>query len=235
MSMVLYELEGSAGLRYSQFSWRSRLALAHKQVDVILRPVAVSDKAALAFSGQDKVPVLVDGETVVCDSWAIANYLEEQVSDRPSLFGDEAARALAGFVVNWVDRQVVPALVPMVALDVVDCVGSPDAAHLRNQFERVFGRTLEQLAEDREQRVAGFRRVLAPARAVLRDAPFLSGAGPAYSDYALFSAFQWLRLVSLFDPVEQGDPVDAWRERMLDLFGGLARSHPSRRERIARG
>ena len=29
--------------------------------------------------------------------------------------------------------------------------------------------------------------------------------------------------------------IDFEEMRMLDLFGGLARSHPSRRERIARG
>lgn len=232
--MVLYELEGRAGLRYSQYSWRSRLALAHKGVDVAFHPVAVSDKAALAFTGQGRVPVLVDGERVVCDSSAIANYLEERVPDGPSLFGDDTAWTLAGFLVNWVDRQVVPALVPMVAVDVVACVGEQDAAHLRGQFEHAFGRTLEELAEDRDRRAAGLRRLLAPARAVLRDVPFLSGVRPAYADYALFSAFQWVRLVSSFEPLEQDDPVATWRERMLDLFGGLARSHPSRRERTER-
>ncbi len=231
MSMVLYELAGRNGVRYSQFSWRSRLALAHKGIPIALRAVAVSDKAALAFSGQDKVPVLVDGERVIPDSWAIATYLEEHYPDRPSLFGDATARALAAFAAQWVDRQVVPVLVPLLAVDVVACVDAADAAHLRGQFEHAFGATLEELAADRQRRIKAFRRAIAPARAVLRTTPFLSGARPAYADYALFSVLQWARLVSPFEPLEDGDPVGAWRETMLDLFDGLARSHPARRER----
>ena len=74
----------------SQFSWRTRLALAHKELAFESRPVRVSDKAAIAFSGQDKVPILVDGDTVVSDSWRIADYLETSFPERPSLFGCEA-------------------------------------------------------------------------------------------------------------------------------------------------
>ncbi|MGE3147263.1 MAG: glutathione S-transferase N-terminal domain-containing protein, partial [Pseudorhodoplanes sp.] len=74
--VILYELGGPNGRHYSQFSWRTRLALAHKGIDWQSQPVRVSDKAAIAFSGQDKVPILKDGDTVVPDSWKIAEYLE---------------------------------------------------------------------------------------------------------------------------------------------------------------
>ena len=84
MTMVLYELGAPGDLRYSQFSWRARMALALKGADVEFRPVAVSDKAAIAFSGQDKVPILVDGDRVVSDSWAIAEYLEAAIADYQS-------------------------------------------------------------------------------------------------------------------------------------------------------
>ena len=46
------------------------------------------DRAA----GSEKVPVLLDGETAVVDSWTIANYLEDTYPDRPSLFGGEGVR-----------------------------------------------------------------------------------------------------------------------------------------------
>jgi hypothetical protein len=67
MALVLYELGGRNDARYSLFSWRTRLALAHKGLSAELRPVRVSDKAAIGFSGQGKVPILVDGERVVVD------------------------------------------------------------------------------------------------------------------------------------------------------------------------
>lgn len=231
MSLVLYELGTNAGLRYSQFSWRTRMALAHKGAETEFRPVPVSDKEAIAFSGQTKVPILVDGDQVISDSWAIALHLEQRLSDAPSLFGCDAGRALADFTAQWVDRSVIPALAPLVAIDVVSCVNGPDAEHLRSRFEKAFAHSLEELARDRDQKVQSFRRIIGPARAVLRKSPFLSGTLPAYADYALFSVFQWARLVSTFEPLTSDDIVVSWRSRMLDLYDRLARSHPSRSER----
>jgi glutathione S-transferase len=39
----------------------------------------------------------------------------------------------------------------------------------------------------------------------------------------LFGAFQWARVMSPLRLLEPDDPVFAWRERVLDLFGGYAR------------
>ena len=63
MALILYELGGRDDRRYSLYSWRARMALAHKGLTPDYKPVHVSDKAAIAFSKQDKVPILVDGET----------------------------------------------------------------------------------------------------------------------------------------------------------------------------
>ena len=224
MALVLYELGGLHGRRYSQFSWRTRLALAHKELAFESRPVRVSDKAAIAFSGQDKVPILVDGDTVVSDSWRIAEYLETAFPERPSLFGCEAGRGLARFVNAWVDRQIVPRVVPLLMIDLIPRVDEADGLHLRSQIEKAFRGTLEDFAARRGSEIASVRRLLDPARAALRSQDFLSGAAPAYADYVLFSVFQWARIVSDFDLLETDDRVTAWRERMLDLFDGLARA-----------
>jgi glutathione S-transferase len=40
-------------------------------------PCRFNEKNAIAFSGQDRVPVLRDGDQVVSDSWTIAIYLED--------------------------------------------------------------------------------------------------------------------------------------------------------------
>ena len=69
MSILLFELCGRNGAHYSQFSWRTRMALVHKGLSFESVPVRVSDKTAIAFSGQDKVPILKDGDHVVSDSW----------------------------------------------------------------------------------------------------------------------------------------------------------------------
>ena len=54
--------------------------------------------------------------------------------------------------------------------------------------------------------------------------PFFSGRAPGFADYILFGPFQWARAVSPQRLLEPDDPVFAWRERMLDLHGGLARN-----------
>ena len=68
---------------------------------------------------------------------------------------------------------------------------------------------------------------MAPLRAVLQAQPFLCGAAPAYADYIVFGAFQTPRLMSPVELVAPGDAVYDWRERMLDLFGGMARNEPA--------
>jgi glutathione S-transferase len=60
----------------------------------------------------------------------------------------------------------------------------------------------------------------------LKSQPFFGGAHPLYADYAIFGPFQWARCISPFALLAVDDPVRSWRDRMLDLFGGLARSSP---------
>ncbi len=228
MALILYELSGLEDRRYSQFSWRTRLALAHKRLTAEYRPVRISDKAAIAFSGQLNVPILVDGETTVVDSWRIAEYLEDNFTEAPSLFGGAVGMGLARFVNGWVDRQVVPGAVPLIVCDVVDCLDVADAAHLRAFMEKTFRTTFEEMREQREQKKPAWKRLLDPARTALKAQPFLSGAAPAYADYILFSVFQWAGIVSTFELLEADDPMSSWRERMLDLFDGMARRSAAR-------
>jgi glutathione S-transferase len=226
--VILYELHGLEDRRYSLFSWRSRLALAHKGIEPQFITVRISDKAAIAFSGQEKVPILRDGDEVVVDSWRIAEHLETRFPERPSLFGGATGKALTRFVAAFVDRQLLPKLAPMVMLDVMDVVDAEDGAHLRRQIEAAFKRPLEELAASRDKDVVSFRRLLDPARATLATNEYLAGPSASYADYVLFSIFQWARLVSSFELLEEKDPLVAWRSRMLDLYGGLARSAAAR-------
>jgi glutathione S-transferase len=227
MALTLYELGGRDDRRYSLFSWRARYALAHKGLTPEYRPVRISDKAAIAFSGQDKVPILVDGETVIHDSFRIAQHLEAQHGGE-TLFGGEIGQSLSRFFNSFVDRAIVPRLAPLIALDVTGILDEGDARHLRGVMEKAFGKPLEELAANRDKDVIALRRLFDPARAQLRAQPFISGSKPAYADYILFSPLQWARITSPFPILEASDALAAWRERMLDLYGGLGRSIPAR-------
>jgi glutathione S-transferase len=233
--LELWELAGLNGCRYSTFSWRTRLALHHKGLAFTSHAVSVTDKAAIAFSGQDRVPILRHGDRVVVDSWAIALHLDREFGDRPPLFGGTANETLTQLFNVWTDRELIPALVPYLMRDVVDCVGEIDATHLRGQIERALKKSLEELAAERDKALLAFRRKLAPVRKVLEHSDFLGGPAPIYADYILFGLLQWSRVVSPTPVLEPGDAVAGWFERTLDLHGGVGRKELSRAERIKEG
>ena len=67
---------------------------------------------------------------------------------------------------------------------------------------------------------------LEPLRTTLRAQPYLGGEAPAYADYIVFGTFLFARFVNRYDVIEPADPIRDWCERLLDLFGGYARSAP---------
>ena len=223
----MYDLAGAdPNRRFSPYCWRIRMALAHKHLRVDTIPWRYCDKPAIAHSGQDKVPVIEDGVRVVADSWAIANYLEDTYPAEPSLFGGAAARATARFINSWADTVQNAGISTFVALDVVRHLDPRDQDYFRQSRAKRFGMALEQFCANREARVAGLRQTLEPLRMTLKSQPFLGGAAPLYPDYIVFGGFQWARTISDFALLEADDPIAAWRERMLDLFDGLARKNP---------
>ncbi|HLQ26468.1 MAG TPA: glutathione S-transferase family protein [Acidiferrobacterales bacterium] len=225
MVIQLYDLAGvDENRRFSPYCWRIRMALVHKELQVQTIPWRFTDKAAIAFSGQGAVPVLVDGDLTVVDSWRIANYLEDQYPDRAPLFGCEAARHHALFIKLWVERVLNPLALRMVALDIFKHLHEKDRAYFRETREKRFGMSLEAYVSNREQARDGFREALAPLRAFLGEQPFLGGLKPLFADYLVFGTFQWMRCVSDFQVLAKDDPVYAWRARLLDLYGGLARA-----------
>jgi glutathione S-transferase len=224
MPITMYDLAGiDSDRRFSPFCWRARMALAHKGLEVETVPWRFTEKDKLPAPNEGRVPVIVDGGTVVHDSSAIAEYLDRQYPDRPALFGDDAARALTRFVQNWTEMVLQVGLIRLVVLDIHSHIGPVDQAYFRESREARFGTTLEEVVRDREARLPAFRASLDPLRRTVERQAFVAGAAPGYADYIVFGAFQWARSVSQFELLAADDPVHAWRGRMLDLHGGVAR------------
>jgi glutathione S-transferase len=227
MALKLFELVGTDAARpFSPFCWRTRMALAHKGLGAESIPWCFTEKQAIAPHHSEKVPVLIDGETSVADSWAIANYLEDHYPARPSLFGGEGGRAVGRMINWWGDVTVVGGLFPLIVADIPSHLKPVDAAYFRSSREARFGKPLEQVVAARDTSVEGFRRALDPLRLTLRTQPYLGGEAPNYADYIVFGAFQWARVVSPFKLLAENDPVYAWREKLLDAFDGMARKSP---------
>ena len=94
MAIKVYDLCGADDRRFSPFCWRIRMALAHKGLDAEFEATHFTEKDKIAFADSKTVPVIVDGETAMNESWDIADYLENNYPEKPSLFGGDAGRAL---------------------------------------------------------------------------------------------------------------------------------------------
>ena len=84
---------------------RVALALAHKRIAVEWVDVDPDDRSEVVrVSGQELVPVLVDGDHVLFDSPVILEYLEERFPDPPLYPADPARRAELRTFVDWFNR-----------------------------------------------------------------------------------------------------------------------------------
>jgi glutathione S-transferase len=223
MTIKLYELAGAEdNRRFSPYCWRIRFALGHKQLDYETVACRFTDKDVTAFSGQDKVPVLVDNDAVVSDSWAIACHLERAYPDRPSLFGGTAGQSLSRFYVDWVDTVLHGTLIRLLAIDIHAHLHEKDKRYFRESREKRFGTTLEEFCSDRVQTLQELKRILTPVRRTLQSQPYFGGDTPLYADYTVMGAFMWARSVSQVPLLESNDPIASWENRLLDRLGAEA-------------
>lgn len=223
MTMKMWDLAAAEDdRRFSPYCWRIKLALAHKGLKAETIAWRFNEKEAIAVSGQGSVPVLVDDGKEVHDSWAIADYLDEQYPAKP-LFESAQAKSLAFVFKTWVESAVHGPILRGIVVDLFNALHEKDKPYFRESREKRFGKTLEQFGADPQQALTDLRTALLPVRKQLVQEPFVSGKTPAFADYILFGAFQWPRTVSPLRLLEPDDPVYAWRERMLDLYDGLAR------------
>jgi glutathione S-transferase len=222
MARTLYDLAGAdEDRRFSPYCWRVKMALAHKGLSFESVPWRFTEKDAIAFSSQGLVPVLVDDDRVVADSWAILQYLERTYPDSALLAEGAEAWAYALFIKHWAERSLQPAIQRVILPDVLAHLHPKDQAYFRTSREARIGTTVEAFSVDRPTHLAQLRKVLDPLRVTLDERPFL-GPQPGLADYIVFGAFQWARCTSPVALLKADDPIHAWRERMLGLYGGLA-------------
>jgi glutathione S-transferase len=220
----MYDLAGAdPAVRFSPYCWRITMALAHKGLDVETIPWRFTEKDRIAFTGQGLVPVLQDGDKAVHDSWAIAEYLDAAYPDRPALLEGAQGRALASFARHWGQNVLTSVLLKAVLMDIYAVLDEKDKAYFRESREQRIGMRLEDFVQPPNAVLALMKVTVSPLRALLSEQPFIHGEKPAFGDYCIFGQLMWARNVSDVKLLEEGDAVYAWRERMLDLYDGLAR------------
>ncbi|MEI2297449.1 glutathione S-transferase family protein [Ensifer sp. MJa1] len=225
MTRKLYSLCGADRTRpFSPHVWKTAMSLAHKQLDFDTVPLGFTEIPAVEDGATRLVPLLRDGERLVKDSFDIALYLEEAYPERPPLFAGEGAKGIARFVEGWSQTTLHPAITRIIIRDIHERLEPVDQAYFRQSREKRFGTSLEAVAESGAAALESLSEKLEPLRHMLKSQAFLGGMSPLFTDYIVFGAFQWARIVSPQRLLQSGDPVADWFARCLDLHDGLGRS-----------
>lgn len=202
-------------LVFSPFCWRVRLALAHKGLQAEFRSVTYSDKNQTAFSGQDLLPIIRDGQTQLYDSFAIICYLDRQYPQAP-LGLDSVAGNRAVLIDRVAHQDLLVGLFRLLVLRILPLLSPSDSDYFRNKHEQLLGMTLEAFAN----RTLGHElveRALQPLEEQLRSSPFLDGEEAGGVDVLIGGFFFWAWVLHL-TPWEQYPNVSAWFEKMITRY-----------------
>lgn len=222
--MKLYELVGKDKSQgFSPYVWRSRMAMAHKGLEVEMVPLIFTEISSIAGTNSKTVPILEHNGTFISDSWDIANYLEDEFSDRPSLFGGDEGRAYANFFNFTSFYNLIIPLFQALVFDIFEGLDEKDRDYFRKSREARIGKSLEEAHENQDQSLAAFRKQLWPYNSTLKTQKFLSGNSPAYVDYIMYGLFQWAKGTSPLKTLSDDEPLSDWRNRMDELYDGLGK------------
>jgi glutathione S-transferase len=223
-SIKLYELALEDGRSASPFVWRIRYALAHKGIPFESVYLGFTDIPAL-FGGKFKtVPILEHGDTVLNESWDIAEYLDRAFPDKPLLFNSPAEQALIRFTDVWFMAEVMRRMFRVYIKDVHDGARPQDRPYFRESREKnMKGQTLETFTADRATYLPAIRTALAPLRHHVQKFPFLGGAKPNYADYCVLGGFYWAASAGTIPLMERDDSLRDYLSRGFELYGGIAR------------
>jgi glutathione S-transferase len=220
----LYELALLDGRSASPFVWRIRYALAHKGIAYETVYLGFTEIPSI-FGGKFKtVPILEHGETVLNESWDIAEYLDRAFPDKPLLFNTPAEHSLVRFMDTWFMNEVMRKMFRVYIKDVHDAARPQDQPYFRESREKnMKGKTLESFTADRAAYLPAIRTALAPLRLHLLKYPFLGGSMPNFADYIALGGFYWAASAGTLPLLERYDSLRDWLTRGFDLYGGIAR------------
>ena len=177
------------------------------------------------FAGKFKtVPILQHGDTVLNESWDIAEYLDRAFPDKPLLFNTPAEHSLVKFTDAWFIGEVLRKMFRVYVKDVHDAARPQDRQYFRESREKnMRGQTLETFTADRASHLPAIRQALAPLRQYLQKSAFLGGSEPNYADYIVLGGFYWAASAGTIPLLERDDSLRDYVSRGFDLYGGIAR------------
>ena len=219
-TITLYEIAASDGTSVSPFVWRIKFSLARKGIPYRSKMLGLTD-IPKHFEGRFSTAPIVDfGDRQMNESMAIADRLDEAYPDLPAIFSSPAERAMIGFFDQWLVHEViVTELLPLYTLDACDGAVPRDRDYYRRSREAYFGRTLEEVVANREERLPRVRRSLEPVRRTIASQPFLGGKEPNFADMCMLGVFIFVGTIGTLPLLAADDPLVAYADRGLAFFG----------------
>jgi glutathione S-transferase len=220
----LYEVALADGRSASPYVWRIRYALAHKGIAFETVKLGFTEIPGV-FGGKFKtVPILEHGDTVLAESWDIAEYLDRTFPDRPPLFSGPCEVAMIRLTEAWFMNEVLRKMFRLYVKDVHDAARPQDRPYFRTSREKnMKGKTLESFTVDRASYLPALRASLQPLRIQLQKFPFLGGSAPNFADYIALGSFYWAAAAGTMPMLERDDALRDWLDRGFNLYGGIAR------------
>jgi glutathione S-transferase len=125
---------------------------------------------------------------------------------------------------KWADHVFLGAMFLLCSPGTYDVTQDEDKAYFAQSRYEWTGKTIDEFRAMEDEALKRVRSALEPVRQTLAEQPFISGDAPAFADYCTMGGFMWARTTYGGQVLEDGDPVEDWRQKMLDLYDGLGRS-----------
>lgn len=196
--MKLYELRGKdPKYLWSSNPWKSRICLNLKGIKFDSIPLTYPEIHALLPSVLNKeegctVPVLVDGECVIQDSFEIAKYLDQKYPE-PSIF--QGNQALHQFFYDWFDLEVKRPLFKLVILDIASKLDDESKEYYIQKNTKLFGELHAASQDNREQNIQRVQTNLSLLFKHLDTNSFISGETIGWADITT-AAFLYMILLA---------------------------------------
>jgi len=170
------------------------------------------------MSKQSLLPVISDGQSIINDSWTIAEYLEDKYADSPRLFADDEVKEKADTFNQWVSTVLSKHIPGILILELYNLLAEQDKEYFRQTREDRLGTSLEAFAATPEKHIQGLQNELASVRETLSTQNYLGGDEPDYRDICLLGTFLWIANSSTKTFLNKDDVVYTWYQRALNDY-----------------
>ncbi|KAL1741258.1 hypothetical protein HDZ31DRAFT_84941 [Schizophyllum fasciatum] len=217
--IVLYDMPTKVGV-FSMNTWRTRYALTYKGLSFTTIWVELPDieRELMAVGappsgkwedGRPKytVPTIFDPSTskYITDAHEIARYLDKTYHDRPTLFPHGTVGLQRVFVDALFQKLVLPAFTSVME-GLFALLHEPSREYFRETREKTFGRTFEEMWNDKaavEAAWKGMRAGLDWLETTIQEngddsaVYVLGGDAPVDADFVVVAVFHWFSKVSV--------------------------------------